>query len=377
LEESNTWDGKVATLLNAFESFIEQDAESLLVKQAVRKLSELDATGIPPSQADFTRWVEEVLQDEVIPAGRFQRNGPTVVNLMAARGVPFKIVIIPGMVEKSFPPLIGQDAILLDQERKVLNRVLGGKEKEPLPLKAEGRLEEERLLFRLAIGAAREKLILSFPRIEIGTGRERLPSSFLLAAVKALTGKSIDFQESEISTEEPVPLKLAGQTVNLRGRIDRIDLTKDGKKARVRDYKSGNKLGKENDFQGGRTLQLPLYLLAAKQLLENLHRGIQVESAEYYFLKEKKKSRHIKFDFSALEAKETELQEILKTIAGSIEEGVFIAAPDYQCDYCDFEMICGNWTPMLFDRKAKDPRVKRYLEMRTGEKEDTGEESEG
>ena len=116
---------------------------------------------------------------------------------MAARGVPFKMVIIPGMVEKSFPPLIRQDAILLDHERKILNRSLGGKETEPLPLKTEGRLEEERLLYRLAIGAAKEKLILSFPRIEIGTGRERLPSSFLLASVKALTGESTDFQKFE------------------------------------------------------------------------------------------------------------------------------------------------------------------------------------
>ena len=83
-------------------AFVEQDEESLLVKQAVKRLSELDVTGISPSQADFTRLVEEVLQEEVIPTGRFQRNGPTVVNLMAARGVPFRMVIIPGMVGKVF-----------------------------------------------------------------------------------------------------------------------------------------------------------------------------------------------------------------------------------------------------------------------------------
>ena len=47
--------------------FVEQDEESLLVKQAVRRLSELDVSGIPPSQADFARLVEEVLQEEVIP----------------------------------------------------------------------------------------------------------------------------------------------------------------------------------------------------------------------------------------------------------------------------------------------------------------------
>ncbi len=197
LGASNTWNGKANALLDTFDGFVEQDEESILVRQAVKGLSELVVTGIPPSQADFTRFVEEVLQEDAIPTGRFQRNGPAVVNLMAARGVPFKMVILPGMVEKSFPPLIRQDAILLDHERKILNRSLAGKEAEPLPLKTEGRLEEERLLYRLAIGAAKEKLILSFPRMEIGTGKERLPSSFLLASVKALTGESVDFQKFE------------------------------------------------------------------------------------------------------------------------------------------------------------------------------------
>jgi ATP-dependent helicase/nuclease subunit B len=607
LAGSNTWNGKVTALLNAFDGFVEQDKEGLLVKQAVRRLSDLDVSGIPLSPGDFARLVGEVLEEDVIPTGKFQRNGPIVVHLMAARGVPFKMVIIPGMAEKSFPTLMRQDAILLDHERKILNRSLGGKETEPLPLKTEGRPEEERLLYRLSIGAAKERLMLSFPRIEIGTGKERLPSSFLLASVKALTGKGTDFQtlekfpgfvriplseiavkdperaldevefdlsigrqkleekkaeallylrelspffgrglllessrwgkriftghegilsskealqvlrerysifkksisptrleayafcpyryllngimgiealtepekeatitpfdkgilvhsilykfftdlkkergfslqlepkdmerlleiankefiefeqtgvtgyamlweverrnildnlmdffseelnetefiptyfevrygmkrhgfqESEISTEDPVPLKLAGETVNLRGRIDRIDLTKDGKKARVRDYKTGKVSAKPNGFQGGRTLQLPLYLYAARQLLGRLHKGIEIDSAEYYFLKS---GKPVGFEGSELKAKEAKLQEILKTIAESIEDGVFIAVPDGQCRYCEFKIICGSWTQILFQRKAKDPRVKDYLEMLAEETEENEE----
>lgn len=610
LADSKTWDGKVGALLNAFDHFVEQDEEGLLVKQAVRRLSELDVSGILPTSGDFSRLVDEVLQGEVIPNGRFQRNGPTVVNLMAVRGVPFKLVIVPGMVEKSFPPLIRQDAILLDHERKIINRTLSGKENEPLPLKAEGRLDEERLLFRLAIGAATKKLILSFPRIEIGTGRERLPSSFLLAIIKALTGKSfdfnqlekfpgfvriplseiavkspeealneveydlsvgqkkltekkpeallylrevspffgrglilessrwgkrvftgyegvlaskealqilrerysifkksisptrleayaacpyqyllnvimgiealteperevtitpldkgklihdilwkfftdlkkergltfqletkdlqrlletackkfvefekmgvtgfsmlwdvekrnilntlrdffneelkemeffptyfevrygmkpLDFRESEISTGEPIPLKIGEETVNLKGRIDRIDLTKDSKRARVRDYKTGRRLAKPNEFQGGTTLQLPLYLYAARQLLGRLHQGIQVESAEYYYLQE---GKPVPFEGSQLEERESELQEILKTIAEGIEEGVFIPYPDDQnCKfrYCDFRIICGSWAQILFHRKSGDPKVKRYLGMVTEETEESEE----
>jgi ATP-dependent helicase/DNAse subunit B len=185
--------------------------------------------------------------------------------------------------------------------------------------------------------------------------------------------KHLDFQESEISTEEPVPLKIGEKTVNLRGRIDRIDLTKGGKKARVRDYKTGKVLAKANEFQGGTTLQLPLYLYAARQLLAPLYKGIQVDSAEYYSLKDREP---IPFEGSQLDERESELQEILKTIAGGIEEGVFIPVPDDQnCRYryCDFRMICGPWTRVLFNRKLKDPRVKRYLKMAKEETEESEE----
>jgi len=182
--------------------------------------------------------------------------------------------------------------------------------------------------------------------------------------------KRHDFQESEISTEDPVCLKLAGKTVNLKGRIDRIDLTRDGKRARVRDYKTGKVFAKANDFQGGTTLQLPLYLHAARQLLDRLHKGIEVESAEYYSIKDGKR---VGFEGSELKAKEDKLQEILKTIAGSIEDGIFIAVPDGQCRYSDLEIVCGSWTQILFKRKAKDPRVKGYLEMLTEESEESEE----
>lgn len=604
LLDRNTWNGKVAALLDVFEAFVEQDEEGLRIRQTVRRLAELDALSIQPSQAEFIQMVEGTLKDEITPIGRFQRNGPSVVNLMAARGVSFKMVIIPGLVEKSFPPLIRQDAILLDHERGILNRVLSGKESEPLHLKARGRLDEERFLFRLAVGAPKERLILSFPRLEIGTGRERLPSSFLLAVVKAFKGKNVDFQElerfpgfvhlplseiavkdpekalddlefdisigqkmveeqkpgvmlylrqispffgrglqiessrwgkrvftrfdgilssaearrvleerysilqktisptrleqyatcpyryllgvimgleayveperegtispldkgklihdilwkfftklkrergslvrlkledgdrleaiakkefiefektgvtgyavlweaekreilddlvsffseemeetkfiptyfevrygmekldqqeSEISTKEPVSLKLAGKTVCLKGRIDRIDISRDGKIARVIDYKSGKVFGKENDFQGGKTLQLPFYLYAARQRLASLHKEIQVERAEYYYLKSQKR---VGFDSQALEEKEGELREILKTIAAGIEDGIFIAVPDKQCDYCDFKLVCGGLSKILFNRKKGDSKVKRYLEMQRGEREE-------
>jgi hypothetical protein len=75
-----------------------------------------------------------------------------------------------------------------------MNRDL--KEKGHVPLKRY-RFAEEKLLFTLALGAAREKLILSYPRLDPPTGRERIPSFFLLRVGEALSGEAMDYSRLE------------------------------------------------------------------------------------------------------------------------------------------------------------------------------------
>jgi ATP-dependent helicase/DNAse subunit B len=70
------------------------------------------------------------------------------------------------------------------------------KEKGHVPLKRY-RFAEEKLLFTLALGAAREKLILSYPRLDPSTGRERIPSFFLLRVGEALCGEAMDYSRLE------------------------------------------------------------------------------------------------------------------------------------------------------------------------------------
>ena len=50
------------------------------------------------------------------------------------------------------------------------------------------RAAEERLQLRLAVGAAGERLYLSFPRIEINESRPRVPSFYVLDIVRAIEG---------------------------------------------------------------------------------------------------------------------------------------------------------------------------------------------
>ncbi len=134
---------------------------------------------------------------------RFGRGGPTVQSLMTSRGLPRSVVVVPGLVEKLFPMGRRQDPVLLDSERERINDAVfsrpGGRGRlEALALRSEG-VAEERLLFRLAVSSARERLILSFPRLEPATARPRIASVFLLRVLEQLTGEPQDYESFEMS----------------------------------------------------------------------------------------------------------------------------------------------------------------------------------
>ncbi len=599
LGKAKTWSDKSAALTKALRDLAQDGPHTSRVTDAIDQLGDLDRLPSPPRRAEFIQAVGKCLDTETIPLGRFERQGPAVVSLMTARGIPFKMVVIPGMTEKGFPPIIRQDAILLDHERDAINKASAGAG--PLHLKARGRLDEERLLFRLAVGAARQRLVMTFPRLTIGTARERLPSSFILAAVEALSGRKAYFdtiegaegflrvplaeiavsepgcavdqvefdlatalenirksapegilymrrysaffaaglrleaarwgkpiftaydgvlagaearkllerhygivgskvsptrletyaacpfsylvryimriepleepeqartispldkgalvhtilwkfftalkqkkgepltvdptdlmllrkiagqvcgrfehtgvvgypvmwelekdailawledffeeetgqdelhptyfevrygmrsrtsEESEISTDEPVPLEFGKRRILLRGRIDRIDLSEDGRQARIMDYKTGKPHAKQDDFQGGTTLQLPLYLHAARHILETLHPEIDGLSAEYYHLAAKGKKRHIEFSGECLKRKRDELAGILDTIADGISGGLFFPLAGEACRWCGFALACGPYRRRILERKRRDPRAEAFLRMR-------------
>lgn len=75
-------------------------------------------------------------------------------------------------------------------------------------------------------------------------------------------------------------LELGGEKISLRGFIDRIDQTADGGWVVV-DYKTGN-VPSLRDIEAGISLQLPLYLLAARQImLAKRQNGVPVAGVYY------------------------------------------------------------------------------------------------
>jgi hypothetical protein len=98
-----------------------------------------------------------------------------------ARGRAFRVVFVAGLAERLFPQKLREDPLLLDKEMR-----------EPLDaglFVQDDRAKTERLLLRLAVGAATERLWLSYPRLDLAGARPRVPSFYVLDVMRAITGR--------------------------------------------------------------------------------------------------------------------------------------------------------------------------------------------
>lgn len=105
-----------------------------------------------------------------------------------ARGHSFAVVFVPGLAEKLFPKKVLEDPILLDAARAPIS---------PALVTVAERVAEERLLLRLAVGAAEDAVVLSWPRVDTERGRPRVPSFYGLEVVRAAEGTLPDFHALE------------------------------------------------------------------------------------------------------------------------------------------------------------------------------------
>ena len=129
----------------------------------------------------------DVLHDRLVtldwdpPARRYGR--VFVGTPHQARGRSFRIVFVPGLAERVVPQRPREDPLLLDVRRQDIDADL---------LRQEDRSGAERLLLKIAIGAASERLYLSYPRMDVAETRARVPSFYALDVMRAITGRVPD-----------------------------------------------------------------------------------------------------------------------------------------------------------------------------------------
>jgi ATP-dependent helicase/DNAse subunit B len=204
-------------------------------------------------------------------------------------------------------------------------------------------VEQERLLEQLS-------LLLSW---EIEHGHNFLPAAF-----EVQFGIEPPDAASTILPAGVVQFGLDnGGTIHLRGRIDRIDISSDGRRARILDYKSGKPV--RGRFMGGSALQLPLYLYAARHLRSDL----QWVAADYVYINRAAHPRQAIFTDETWAETESDLRTLVTTLVNGMRAGCFPQTPS-TCQPCAFPLVCSTTAATRAARKHRDPRLDTLLSLR-------------
>lgn len=205
LASHKTWEGLAKDLADFLVDHLSPNDDGRHeVLEAVHNLRDLDIAGIPPSVSWASRLLNWSLNAQYRRGSRYQTKRVSFASLMRSRGTTYDVVVLPQMLEKSFPRQIPATPLLSDSDRAELNataeRLGGGR----LPLQR-NRPREERYLFRIALGSARRAIVMTFPRIEQDSGRPRIPSRFLEQSCESLL-------QRPVRTEDILNASLGGLT---------------------------------------------------------------------------------------------------------------------------------------------------------------------
>ncbi len=185
------------------------------------------------------------------------------------------------------------------------------------------------------------------------------------------TGLERAFGEIQPGEQHPVLRLQAGRhTFDFRGKIDRVDLSRDGKHARVIDYKTGSlpdSMSKKlrTPLMSGERIQIVIYKEALSVLDE--FKNVRVVEGEYLHM-QPKDGRVVPCRFTDEELREASrtLPDMLEIVGDGIESGAFFARtrgtirPAGHCDYCEYLPVCGKDREQREERKANDPAVRKF-----------------
>jgi ATP-dependent helicase/nuclease subunit B len=163
---------------------------------------------------------------------------------------------------------------------------------------------------------------------------------------------------SKYNSPDKPPIDISTGSVKIRGKIDRIDINHKEKSFKVVDYKLGGKKPKIDELLNGISLQLPLYMYAAKEIIKKqLQKDYMPAGAEIFSLKYKE-GDFGKFPINISDKKlphaegSTVYDELINITLAALEkyvsqiaEGKFNLSvlkdrENVVCRYCGFKPIC-------------------------------------
>jgi RecB family exonuclease len=243
LEGSETWPTWSARLRSVCEDWLAPQPDTERLLEVIADLGGLGSVATEAPWEEVEPVLEARLEWERLPLAPLEGGALHVGALDAMAGLPFRVVAIPGLVEGGYPGVLRPDPFLLDEERLALEGPASPPPEEPaghqsrparprkgrapatgqmslfdepvpgepavvapspstpaeperprdLPLlpTTQDRLLEARRLFHRAVSQATERLVLTYPRADARTGRERLPSLFFATAAATLAGRPL------------------------------------------------------------------------------------------------------------------------------------------------------------------------------------------
>jgi ATP-dependent helicase/nuclease subunit B len=185
-----------------------------------------------------------------------------------------------------------------------------------------------------------------------------------LAACEVRFGPARPGEDSSaLARDVPVELQLEGRTLRYAGRIDRVTWDADPpSQFRVVDYKTGKLYSEKSaQLQGGRMLQLPLYVYAAAELLGV---GPGAGEAAYVYPTRKGGFDEVRWSREDLTAREDELNALLVAMLEAMDRGDFMIAPWHTdaCRICDLDPVCPLPRGKYVERRENDERIERFNE---------------
>jgi len=259
----------------------ERDREAVL--DVIADLGGLGSVAMRSPWSEVEQVIEARFEWERLPLEPLEGGAVHVGALDAMAGLPFRVLAIPGLVEGGYPGVFRPDPFLLDAERLMLRNPEGRHPEggsvpapegffvvrhspparvplsrkpsqldlfsepspaidpalvDPSPVSppspgpgalptSQDRLVEARQLFHRAVSQASERLVLSYPRADARSGRERLPSLFFAAAAATLAGRPVMGAELDRMVVEDDPLELPLEDAVDAGERDRFRLRRD------------------------------------------------------------------------------------------------------------------------------------------------------
>jgi hypothetical protein len=245
-----SWPDWSARLAAAFAQWVGHGAQAeRLEHQAVAEvIADLAGLAFLQPGADW-REVESVLASrlggERMPLEPATAGSLHIGSMDAIAGVPFRVVAVPGLVEGGYPGVIRPDPFLLDAEREALGRQAPGPGRASRqlslfdppeasarrPSTSQDRLLEARRAFHRALSQATGQLILTYPRADARTGRERMPSLFFVAAAATLEGRPLSAAQLDALVAEDALDALAPDDALDRSERDRVRVRAGGREA--------------------------------------------------------------------------------------------------------------------------------------------------